>query len=339
MAQFFATVLPGLEHVLKDEIREKIADGAFLSIERGKVYFASDLPPEALKALRTADNLYRLIHRFEVGPHKIHLADIEREIYRCEPIRGELNFGAIGFKVNASRAGNHAYSRFDAAEAAARGIARRDSRWRQVSGGLHEMEFRLDVHHREAVFGMKLTDAKFRYRGEERKFTSAALRPTVAHALVRISNPEPADVFVDPCCGSGTILAERLEYPYGRIEGGDVSLEAVAASKENIGALERVSVRRWDARQLPIASGRIDKIVTNLPFGRQIAANEDIPSLYGDLLREMRRVLKKNGTIFCLTSADEALMQAAERAHFRLGIEATLHLKGLRPTLFSLRKP
>ncbi|MCD9020734.1 methyltransferase domain-containing protein [Cohnella silvisoli] len=339
MAHYFATVLPGLEYVLRNEIRVKIADAKFQSLERGKVYFTSKLPIEALMALRTADNLYRLIHRFQVGPHKIHLANIEQEIYTCDLSWAYSNrSGMISYKVNASRMGKHTYSRFDAAEAAARGIARRDSRcWHDIVGK-HEMEFRLDINHDEAVFALRLTDASFRYRNAERKFSQAALRPTVAHALVWLSNPEETDVFVDPCCGSGTILAERLVYPYFQIDGGDLSKDAVEVSKENTGSHNHARIHHWDARQLPLDSDYIDKIVTNLPFGRQIAADENISGLYCDVLKEMKRVLKRNGSVLCLTDADAALQIAAERVQFSCSKETTLSLKGLHPTVFSLKK-
>lgn len=339
MALYFATVLPGLEHVLADEIRRSIADARCSCIDRGKVYFHSNGPAEGLMVLRTADNLYRQLHRFEVGPHKIHLAAIEREIARfVDPREFPPFLGRIRYKVNASRTGKHTYSRYDAAEAAERGIARLDSRLRPDPTGGHEMEFRLDVHHDDAVFAVRLTDASFRYRTAQRTFTRAALRPTVAHALVWLSNPEATDVFVDACCGSGTILAERLAYPYRQINGGDLSEKAVEASVENVGCHDRLRIRHWDARRLPIDSGYVDKVVTNLPFGRQISANEDIPGLYYDVFHEAQRVLTSEGMILCLTDADAALQSTAEQLQLSWSKVATLSLKGVYPTIYRLGK-
>ncbi|SFI78794.1 23S rRNA G2445 N2-methylase RlmL [Paenibacillus sp. UNC496MF] len=341
MTPYFATVLPGLEPLLEQEIRFKLPGAAALGSERGKVFFASGLPLEALKALRTADNLYRPLLRFRVGPHKKHLADLEEAVFRAglEGLPAEFlpGRGPVRFKVNAGRTGKHAYSRFDAAEAAARGIARQGGRWRAEALGGHEVEFRLDLCHDEALFAVRLTDAAYRYRGGERAFAAAALRPTVAHALVWASRPAPADRFLDPCCGSGTILTERLGYPYARLDGGDLSPEAVAAARGNAGGRERLAIRQWDARRLPIDAGAVDKAVTNLPFGRQISAGEAMPALYADLLRELKRVVARDGGILCLTDADGALREAAER--LRLGWEAvaTLSLKGLHPTLYRLR--
>ncbi|MCD9021767.1 hypothetical protein [Cohnella silvisoli] len=107
---------------------------------------------------------------------------------------------------------------------------------------------------------------------------------------------------------------------------------------ENIGLHDHVKIQHWDARHLPIDSGYVDKMVNNLPFGRQIAADENIAGLYYDVFKEMKRVLKKNGCIYCLTDADAALQTAAERVQFSFSKEMTLSLKGLHPTLFSLKK-
>lgn len=337
MALYFATVLAGLEFVLADEIRVKIADVKLQNIERGKVHFASDLPLASLLVLQTADNLYKLVRKFQVGPHRIHLADIEREISQCDLSWIESNRpGFISCKVNASRSGKHTYSRFEAAEAAARGVARRDSRFRLRDLEMHETEFRLDIHDEYAIFALRLTDASFRYRGHGRVFTLAALRPTVAHALVWLSHPRESDVFLDPCCGSGTVLSERLVYPYGLIDGGDLSAQAVEASMHNAGSHARVTIRQWDARRLPIDSGSVDIIVTNLPFGRKIAADENISALYADVFKEMKRVLNEDGRALCLTDADAAFAEAAEREQLQYEKGTTLSLKGLQPTLYSI---
>jgi len=52
----------------------------------------------------------------------------------------------------------------------------------------------------------------------------------------------------------------------------------------------------------------------------------------------MKRVLKKNGSMLCLTDAGTALQWAAECVQFGCTQEITLSLKGLHPTLFSLKK-
>ncbi|MBB6672421.1 methyltransferase domain-containing protein [Cohnella nanjingensis] len=339
MALYFATVLPGLEDILMQEIRCKMADAKLQGSERGKVYFADAQSPEMFPMLRTADNLYRLLHRFPVGPHKADLDLLARDISKIDlPIgRGERG-ETIGYQVHASRVGKHTYSRFDAADAAARGISRRYGRHLRRDAESHAVEYRLDIVRDQAAFALRLTDAAYRYRGLQRTFTRAALRPTVAHALVWLSQPKPSDRLIDPCCGSGTLLSERLAYPFAHLAGGDRSEEAVAAAISNVGIRDDVRIRRWDARQLPVDAGSADKMTANLPFGRQIAADMPLAELYGGMMSEMRRVLTPGGQAIVLTDADDALQEAAARTQLRVTKAATLSLKGLHPAIYLLAK-
>ncbi|MEF3304944.1 methyltransferase domain-containing protein [Paenibacillus sp. GYB003] len=339
MTLYFATVLPGLEAVLEDEIRAKIGDARIATIERGKVYFTSSREEETLRTLRTADNLFRFVHRFRVGPHKTDLHHIEREIAALDlDWVADGRSGPVRCAVHASRSGKHTYSRFDASSAAMIGLTKRRSRFREGAGGNHEVEFRLDIAHDEAVFALRLTDSSFRYRKPSRAFAPAAIRPTVAHALVWLSKPAPSDTFVDPCCGSGTIVIERLAYPSRRIVGGDIDEDAVRAAVENAGNEARLRLHRWDARRLPLDAGSVDKLVVNLPFGKQIGSGETIPALYRDIVNEADRVLTGGGTVICMTDAAEPLERAAERFSFEVRELASLSLKGLHPSVYKLAK-
>lgn len=118
---------------------------------------------------------------------------------------------------------------------------------------------------------------------------------------------------------------------------GDLSPEAIMASIENAGVHERLTIRQSDARRLPIDAGAVDKVVTNLPFGKRISANEEIPQLYRDLFREMKRVVNNDGSILCLTDAGFAVHDAAEKLHLSCSPLTTLSLKGVNPTLFKLK--
>jgi hypothetical protein len=59
--------------------------------------------------------------------------------------------------------------------------------------------------------------------------------------------------------------------------------------------------------------------MTNLPWGRQIVADE---GLYQDMCREIERVLKPNGRALLLTNAPELLR--FERLKLREAIEISL---------------
>lgn len=339
LISYMATVLPGLETVLADEIQCKLIDVKRCSTTRGKVMFESQLPYGELIRLRTADNLYRIIGAFPAGLYRTDLLKLEKSISALDLSFIEAaRISSDNYIVNASRKGRHTFSRFEAAEAAMRGIEKNYADWRKGTATDHSLEFRLDMEDEHALFSFRLTPPAFRYRGKERSFSSAALRPTIAHALIWLSSPAPSDRFIDPCCGSGTIIIERLAYPYDEVRGGDLSAEAVQAARTNWieGCLG--SVEQWDARQLPLDNSSANVIVSNLPFGRQIGERNELDGLYDDLLTEMSRVLQPGGRCFLLAEDGAPLCRAAERNGLGCSEVTRLSLKGLQPAIYRLIK-
>lgn len=340
---YMATVLPGLEDVLRSEIIAKIGDAHIREATRGKLFFTSRQPLEQLMTLRTADNLYRHIVPLTIGPHRTHLPDVEAAVSKLD-LSGflderDLAKPQITYVVNASRSGKHTYSRFELAEAAARGIYVSHRQWRRGTPERHDLEFRLDLTDDKGLLSLKLTPATFRYRGEMREFSRAALRPTVAHALIWLSKPQADDRFLDPFCGSGTIIAERAPYPAARIFGGDLDPKAVEAAGQNVPVLPYLSLAQWDARSLPLDRGSIDTLVTNLPFGVQILDLDEIGGLYLGFVKELRRVLTADGRGIILTDQHSALNRAADRMNVRLEPLFELSLKGLHPHIYRMTLP
>jgi tRNA (guanine6-N2)-methyltransferase len=83
-----------------------------------------------------------------------------------------------------------------------------------------------------------------------------ALNAAVAHAMIRLTQPQPDDCFLNLCCGSGTLLIERAAYgPAGRLIGCDLEPEALVCARANVaasGADRRIELFPWDARSAPI---------------------------------------------------------------------------------------
>ncbi|EGK08775.1 methyltransferase domain protein [Desmospora sp. 8437] len=336
--KYMATVLPGLEKVLTDEMKNKFPEVRLLSASRGKIFFESHLPEDSHFQLRTADNIYRLIGSFSIGPHKRHLPHLEKQISSFDLSFAEsIHQPQKSYIVNASRKGKHTYSRFEAADAAMRGISKRYPQWVRGDTHNHTLEFRLDLHEDQAVFSLRLTDSSFRFRSKHRFFSPAALRPTIAHALVWCSLPTDTDIFVDPCCGSGTILKERFDYPFTEIVGGDSSEEAIRSARGNLREAGHL-IQKWDARQLPLDSNYADKYVSNLPFGRQIGNRAELGILYRELVQEMSRVLKPGGIAILLTEDGSSLSRAANTCSIHCRELMQVSLKGLRATIHQLRK-
>ncbi len=332
MLELMATCCPGLEDVLADEVAERL--GAAARAARGQVRWAGEVP--GALALRCADNLYAIIGEVPAGPHRADLPALGRALAAlpvaevCEAV-GVVLAGRL--HVSASRTGRHSYSRFEAADAARGALC-------AVLGLLpgtpddHDVALRLALEGDRALLSLKLTDAAFRFRGE-RVFAAAAIRPTIAHAMVRLTVPGPADVFLDPFCGSGTLLAERLTLPHGAVLGGDKDGDTLAVAARNTGG--QAALAQWDARALPLADASVDAIATNPPWGRQIAV-EDSAALYHAFLGEALRVLRPGGRLVILTDRTDDLGAAAQAWGLALPAPRMVSLHGTLCGLWAAAK-
>src|SRR5579875_2808666 len=98
----------------------------------------------------------------------------------------------------------------------------------------------------------------------------------------------PPMTVLDPCCGSGTILIEAA-LQGASVYGGDSDPRALDAARTNIAAAGvQASVQGWDAQALPLADASIDRVICNLPWGRQVAIQEQTHAmLYRRIITEM----------------------------------------------------
>jgi tRNA G10 N-methylase Trm11 len=107
---------------------------------------------------------------------------------------------------------------------------------------------------------------------------------------VRLAGVRPGDVVVDPCCGAGTLLVESPVCGLGS------DLAGVTAARSNAAHRKDITWLTADARRLPYPDASVDHIITNPPWGRQVASRGAVP----EFVREWRRVLRPGGRLTCL---------------------------------------
>lgn len=169
-------------------------------------------------------------------------------------------------------------------------------------GGWHEADpADLEVwvaEHRQGAFiaGLRVSDAAMRQHGGRAVERKGALRPTVAAAMVRLAGA-PSGTLLDPCCGTGTILAEARSAGW-EVHGTDVDPAAVAAARRNLGG---ATVETGDIRSLPLADGSVAASAGNLPFGRDFTVPGDPDVWLRQALNELVRVVRPGGRIVLLT--------------------------------------
>lgn len=337
---FIATTAAGLEPVAQDEIEARLPGAWVETAFRGRILFGTSAPLDQLLSLRCVDNLYAHIAWLPAGPHKQDLRQLAKTIAGLDlaPALAHLNRTGKDLRVtvSASRSGKHAYSRLDAAAAVLEELVCRG--FRPGTSQSCDAAFRLDLIDDQALFSLKLTSPEFRFRVGERRFAPAALRPTVAAALVRLSRPADDDVFLDPCCGSGTIAVERGYFPARRIIAGDISPEALTSTRQNVAGqgVAVVETYHWDARRLPLDARSVTAVVTNPPWGGQIDPGTGLAAFYRDLLAEIKRVLAPGGRAVVLSERRREVEEACARLSLRCEALCTVSLHGQRPVVYRI---
>ena len=90
-----------------------------------------------------------------------------------------------------------------------------------------------------------------------------------------------------------------------------------------------IDLRQWDARALPQDDGTIDRIVSNLPWGRQVEVDTELAPFYQTVCAEIERVLADDGEIVLLTNVPHLVTFASRSSTAQYEIS----LFGQQPTI------
>lgn len=323
----YAQVHPGLEEIAAEEINHDLG-GEVKKIGRGYVVFRVPDISEDLLRLRTVEDVFLLAWGTDQLTYRAE--DLER-IRRWTSREPDWNHllrlhhrirpkpkGRPSYWLVTQMEGQHGYLRRDARKALAQGLVGKfpDS-WRAAEENA-AIEVWLTIQEATAFCGLRLSDRTMRHRTYKLEHRPASLRPTLAAALVRLAESKPRHVVVDPMCGAGTILAEHLlvagltRGEKGAVLGGDVEFAAVRSAAANLRKIGGAHLTRWDALQLPLETGSVDRVVSNPPFGKQLSDPEAIGPLYQGVVREYDRILRPGGRAVLLVSAGPVLRAAAK---------------------------
>lgn len=343
---YFVSLVAGLESVVADEVVEKLPGAQVLHTERGRLFLSWEGEPAALLRLMTVEHVFSFVGLITDLPQdESGLAVIEQRLAQMELEPALAVFARLrglraapSFRVTARRSGHHAYRSPEIAAAAGAGVVARYG-WRVDLTGF-DLDVRVYVSDDIAVVGVRLSDEALHKR-DRVAHAPASLNQSVAHAMCRLSQPAPGEVFVDPMCGAGTILVERARWDDGALlVGGDRFAEPLRRAEENLTALGiRAALVQWDARDLPLASESVDNIVCNLPWGRRVGSHTVNIHLYPGFVRQMGRVLRPKGRAVLLTQEKRLITRLVEK-NPRLELVACyrLSLSGLHPSIYVVKK-
>ena len=337
------SVCGGLEKIALEEIQARFHHTGELEVvgRRPKhILFRYSGDAEQLLSLRAAENVFLIIRilkdmtrsRRSLTKLKKSLARIDYrphlEICRNAGVRFRRR---ITFRVTSRMSTRHNFRRIDIQRAVEETLT--TCGW-YLTDENPALDVWVEIHGDEAYVAIRISPIQMAQRDYKQVHIPASLKPTVAYCLVRLSDPQRDDVFLDAMCGAGTILIERaFSGCYRYLLGGDVFPGAVRAAQLNINKKHRPrQLFLWDARFLPLTQWSVDKIVCNLPFGEQ-GNDTEIRNLYRQFLKECERVLKPTGRMVLLTTRQstlEYLLKQRESA-FKIRQKFRINLLGLRP--------
>lgn len=344
-------VVPGLEDVAGEEIAAELPGAEMVGAWRGfdertsLLEYRTGADALAWLALDTVEDVFALAARGRsLREDKNGLGELAAAVLSSKSLDTALGVFALcrgqprTFRVVARKAGTHSYRRVDAQRAVEGALHRRLPRLRLVEDDA-DAEFWLTIIGRVALLGIRLSTHEM--RGHRQPFASlpAALKPTIAHAMARLSSPREGDRVLDPFCGAGTLLLARGEAgEYGALLGGDIDRAAVSAARRNLRAAGlRAEIQEWDALALPLRDASVDAIITNPPFGKRVAIPGGNPyAFYADLVAELRRVLRPGGRLVLITSQADAFTRALRAVSPPLAVRRRIHVlvRGERATIF-----
>jgi tRNA (guanine6-N2)-methyltransferase len=367
---FYVMTMPGLETLAFSEIRARVPDAELIKFARGIALFRTMAKPATLLELRTVEDVFvtlahvtglghgrdalRVIHSATLNADVVGALAVWRQVRHAVPPPGgregietrsasfaEGPYGPSGgqphtWRVISQKAGTHDFRRVDAGNAVSDALRRTLPRGMSHVADDADVEFWLWLSGSEALVGLRLSDATMRHRGYKREHVPASLRPTVAAAMGWLARPTQEDIVLDPLCGAGTLIIERaLLGPLAQAIGGDMRKEAVTIARRNaLAAGVRAEWHVWDARALPLEAASVTRIITNLPFGKQIGTEETNADLYAALVGEFGRVLGAGGVLVTLTSADRLWDRILRQHGWRIVKKVVLVVLGQPASMF-----
>jgi len=289
-----------------------------------------------LLGLRTVDDVFLDVATWsDVGRPRSALArlgelsaclDLHEPAALCAGVRPIPRSPA--FSVTANFVGQRNYSTHEIKQACAEGIGGSHHWPYAPDDAAADLNVRVFIEHDTAFVGMRLGRYPLHRRPYKQVHVPGSLKPPVAAALLRLAGLTPGARVLDPCCGAGTLLVEAALSGAVAL-GGDRDPAALAAAQANARAAGiAAGLLCWDAQRLPLVDGSVERIVSNLPWGRTVEVDTTLASFYQRVCSEMRRVVAPGGRLVVLTNAPHLVSPGDLRCEQRLEIS----LFGQTPT-------
>ncbi|BAD86052.1 predicted N6-adenine-specific DNA methylase [Thermococcus kodakarensis KOD1] len=296
-----------------------------LLLEAGEAYYTDEKGRKRELSIATYLNENsRLLHRviLEIASERfegIGEDEPETALKRIEEFVSSLpveRFVKVSesFAVRPFRKGEHRITSVEIAKTVGEAIFERLSRFGSPKVNLDHptVIFRAELVGEVFFLGIDTTGDSSLHKRPWRVYDHPAhLKASIANALIELAEPNGGS-FIDPFCGSGTILIELALRGYkGRIIGLEKYRKHIRGAEMNAlsaGVLDKIEFIQGDATKLSQYVESVDFAVSNLPYGLKIGRKSMIPRLYMAFFSELSKVLEKRGVF--ITTEKKAIERA-----------------------------
>ncbi|RZQ62429.1 methyltransferase domain-containing protein [Amycolatopsis suaedae] len=344
-----ARTVRGIERVLAGEVRDR-GLGTVEQLDHREVWFRCPDPGPGVLDLRCADDVFlvgTVVHGVGRARSGLRLlADAVKSVPVPELLATRARCagrpaGAVAVDVSASFLGRRNFTRYDVEDAVGEPLATAlglpyHSRRAGVAPPADTLAWRVTLTGDRALLALRIGRRPLHRRRYRRVSLPGALHPPLAAAMVRLAGPFDGARLLDPCCGVGTVAVEAARSGTAlSIVAGDVNPAAVAAAAAN-GVGTAVAWTLADAGRLPVASGSVDLVVTNPPWGRQVSPAGTLARRPPRFWTELRRVLRPDGRAVLLVPDAAALLAGAATHGLTPVARRAVSLSGAHPEVVTL---
>ncbi len=350
------TCNPGTEDIVEAEAKEEIL--GLRRVERrdgrGRVIVDVDdsMDPTIVYAsayrMRSIHSIVLLLGESRVSKSRSGLD----EVYKATVEYGLDEYIARDsvFAVSAERIGDgHEYTSVDIARMVGQGVID-SARTRGWTPGVRLNSPSVVVYAEvdEDIFrvGILLSSSRSLHRRGYRIYDHpAALKPTLAYVMLRLSEARDGDSILDPMCGGGTIAIEAsLLFETSEVICLDKSPVHIKGAIMNALASRTYNRIRFiigDARRLEdyLEPDSINVAVSNPPYGIRMGDPSGVRSLYRSFIPSLYRVLTPGGRASLITTESRYVMDVSRRAGFRVSSLKRVRHGDLWATIILLKKP
>lgn len=333
MNYYFSTFVSGVSEVIENALKETKYTTEIQLFLDGMVTYKTKAEPKTIQKFRFLNNSFILIRQFKNlrdDPFKPMLMWALRHNFGNQ-IESFLDENSINsFRIITSKENEMVSYRSQYRKELEKLI--KQERNLKHNPTKPDIEFWFLVRSEGyGFFGLRITNistAEYQEKGQ--------LRPQIANIMCRLSEPEENDTFLDPFAGHGTIIQERIYFPYKEIIAIEKE-ETLAKKTQRDTAEEQVKVICDDFFNSSLEKNSINKIVTDPPWG---VFNEhlDTEKFYKKIFIEFKKVMQKQGLLVMITAQKEILETLVkENDNFQLKNKYDILVSGRKAGLYQLQ--